>query len=86
MKREIIEGASPPKMPRPLLAKHSPVPPSDAQSRMELHEALDLILDRAPETVRAYVAETLTKDAGIYGGTEQATPLDRKRETVKKRA
>lgn len=43
------------------------VPPTDAQTRMELHAGLDIILDRAPDGFRERIAQDITRGAGQFG-------------------
>ena len=53
------------------------VPSTDAQSRMELHAGLDVILDRAPTTVQEKFAEIITRSAGEYGNMPVSNPAGR---------
>jgi transcriptional regulator with XRE-family HTH domain len=53
-----------PQLPPP--ARDAAIPPTDAQTRMELHAGLDIILDRAPEGLRARIAQDITRGAGQF--------------------
>ena len=48
-------------------ARRMTATPTEAQTRMELHTALDIVLDRAPDTVREKLAENLEQWAARYG-------------------
>ncbi len=58
-------------------ARDATVPPTDAQTRMELHVGLDIILDRAPETFRDKMAQEITRGAGQFGNSPVAGPAGR---------
>lgn len=49
------------------LERDAAVPSTDAQTRMELHAGLDIILDRAPDAVREKIAQEITRGAGQFG-------------------
>ena len=61
------------------------VPPTDAQTRMELHAGLDIILDRAPEGFRERIAQDITRGAGQFGSFPVSTPKDPSRAAQDKR-
>jgi len=50
----------------PLGRDAAAVPSTDAQTRMELHAGLDIILDRAPEAFREKLARDITQGAGRF--------------------
>ena len=61
-------------LPPPLGRDAAAVPPTDAQTRMELHAGLDIILDRAPETFREKIAQDITHGAGQFGNFPVSHP------------
>jgi hypothetical protein len=62
---------------RPPLLRDAAVPPTDAQTRMELHAGLDIILDRAPEAFREKMAQDITRGAGQFGSVPVSYPAGR---------
>ena len=64
-----------PRFPPP--ARDAAVPPTDAQTRMELHAGLDIILDRAPEAFRERIAQDITRAAGQFENIPVSNPAGR---------
>ncbi len=50
-------------------------PSTDSQTAMELHEALQIILERAPETIVEQIADRLTRLAGTYAQSDREKKL-----------
>ena len=72
-------------LPSPLVRDAAAVPPTDAQTRMELHAGLDIILDRAPETFREKMAQDITRGAGQFGNFPVSNPAGRLPTALEKR-
>lgn len=72
-----------PLLPPPV--RDAAVPPTDAQTRMELHAGLDIILDRAPQGFRERIAEDITRGAGQFGSYPVSSPQEPSRAAHDKR-
>jgi len=64
-----------PRFPPPV--RDTAVPPTDAQTRMELHAGLDIILDRAPDAFRERIAQDITRGAGKFENIPVSNPAGR---------